>query len=598
MGRSFGRLVAAVVVLVLAAAPTAAAQQPGTTTLRVASTQSVDSLNPFLAISASGAELGRLMYEFLTTYDPRTQRPVPALAESWSVSADRLTWTYTIRSGARWSDGRPITARDVAFTYNLMLRDADARTANGNFVAAFDSVTVPDDRTVVVRTRTPQATMLALDIPIVPEHVWANVDSIGDYGNDAMPVVGSGPFVLTEYVPEQFITLRANDRYWRGRPAVDEVQFVMFTNTDAAVQALRNGEVDLIGAGSTSGGMTPAQFEALAGEPDVTRNRAIGRRFFELAINPGAATREGVPIGDGHPALADVRVRQAIAAAIDRAALVRRLLDGYGQPGTSIVPPVYPAFHWSPSGTQLRQDIAAANRMLDTAGYRRGSDGVRVGPDGRELRLRLTGRGERAEDARIGQFVRGWLAELGIAVEPRMVSDSALDEMTTVGRYDLAVSGWGVNPDPDYILSRHTCDQRPGPEGRGGTTASFFCDARYEELYARQLAEFDRDRRAELVGQLQRRLADQAPTVVLFYKNALEAYRSDRFAPFQVQPDPGGVITGQNGYWGFYSARPLAAPEAPGGAAIGIGAGAVVVLAGLATFVVIRRRRAGAGERE
>ena len=113
--------------------------------------------------------------------------------------------------------------------------------------------------------------MLALDIPIVPRHVWERVPGIGDHRNDEMPVVGSGPFVLTEYVPEQFVTLRANDRYWRGRPAVDEVQFVLFTNTDAAVQALRRGEVDLIGAGSTSGGMTPAQFLSLIHISEPTR---------------------------------------------------------------------------------------------------------------------------------------------------------------------------------------------------------------------------------------------------------------------------------------------------------------------------------------
>jgi peptide/nickel transport system substrate-binding protein len=97
---------------------------------------------------------------------------------------------------------------------------------------------------------------------------------------------------------------------------------------------------------------------------------------------------------------------------------------------------------------------------------------------------------------------------------------------------------------------------------------------------------------------MQQRLHDQAPTVVLFYKNALEAYRSDRFAPFQVQPDPGGVITGQNGYWGFYSARPLAARDDADGTAIGVGAAALVVLGGLTAVLLIRRRRAGTDERE
>jgi peptide/nickel transport system substrate-binding protein len=98
-------------------------------TLRVALTQDIDSVNPFLATLQSSTEIGRLMYEFLTTYDAKDQHPVPALATRWTFSADRLTWTYTIRDDARWSDGKPITAQDVAFTYNLMMRDKDAQEA-------------------------------------------------------------------------------------------------------------------------------------------------------------------------------------------------------------------------------------------------------------------------------------------------------------------------------------------------------------------------------------------------------------------------------------------------------------------------------------
>lgn len=598
--RRCGRVLAVALALVLGlatmAGPQATADERNPVVLRVTTTQSIDSLNPFLAILASSAELMRLMYESLTVYDAHTQQPVPGLAEKWTASPDKLTWTFTIRHGARWSDGEPITARDVAFTYDLLLRDANARTANGSFVASVESVSAPDPYTVVIKTASPQATVPMPGLPIVPEHIWANVDDIGDYRNDRMPVVGSGPFVLTDYVPEQFITLRANDEFWRGRPKIDELQFVMFKNTDAAVQALRQGEVDVIGAGSTGGGLTPAQFEALANDPDVARNRASGRQYVELAMNPGAATRDGTPIGDGHPALRDVRVRQAIALAIDRDALVDRVLDGFGQPGESVVPPMFPDFHWSPPDPSHGFDPERANEMLDQAGYPRGGDGVRVGPDGRPLRFRLI---SRSGGSPIGQFVQGWLADIGIAVELQPTSGTRLDELTSTGSYDLAISGWGVHPDPDYVLSIHTCGQRPGPDGTGGTTAAFFCDPRYDALYARQLAEFDRDARAALVRQMQQRLYDQAPTVVLFYADALEAYRSDRFAPFQVQPDPGGVITGQSGYWGLYSATPQRGIADDGGSSIvwvGLGAAAVVGLG--AAVLTLRRRRATADDRE
>lgn len=569
--------------------------QPGdgrrAVTLRVALTQQVDSLNPFLSTFQAGTEVGRLMYDFLTAHDADDQRPVEGLADRWESSPDGLTWTFHVPEGKRWSDGRPITARDAAFTYDLMMRDEVAATANGSFTAGFESVTAVDDRTLVIRTRQPQASMPALDVPIVPEHVWSRVERIGDYRNDAAPVVGSGPFVLAEHRPNEFIRFTANRDYWRGAPRYDELVFVHYKTVDAAAQALARGEVDLVNR------LGPAQFDSLRDEPGVTLNRAQGRRFTELVINSGAATRDGEPIGDGHPALRDVVVRRAIAQALDLDAIIARVSGGYAERGTGPVPPVFAEHHLTPD-PPLRHDPAAANAELDRAGYRV-RDGLRVTPEGRPLELRLLGHASRAYDEPAAEFVKRSLADVGIAVDVRIVSDNQLNESTTAGAFDLALSGWGVNPDPDFVLSLHTCDQRPNADGRGGTTDAFFCDPEYDALYARQRAELDPDARAALVRRMQQRWYDQVPAVVLGYDNALEAYRSDRFASFPVQPDPGGVIMGQTGVWGYYGAVPTASAGAPAG----VGAGWVLGAAGavVAAAVVIRlvaRRRGAAGDRE
>ncbi|WP_438672241.1 ABC transporter substrate-binding protein [Solihabitans fulvus] len=597
LGLTLGALLVAVGLAapaVTTAAPTAAAQ--GGTVLRVALTKQVDSVNPFLSITQAGTELGRLMYEFLTTYDAKDQHPVPALAEKWETSQDKLTWTYTIRSGVRWSDGQPLTAKDVAFTFNLMLTNDVARTANGNFVANFDSVSAPDDRTVVIRTKTPQATMLALDVPIVPEHVWSKVTDIAGYTNDTTPVVGNGPFVLTEYRANESIRFKANKDYWRGAPHYDELDFVIYKNADAATQALIKGEVDLINR------LGPGQYDSLKNAANVTLNPAKGRRFNELLFNPGAATSTGVPIGDGNPALRDVKVRQALAKAFNLKDIVSKVAGGYAEPGGGLIPPVFVSYHWQPDASQARSfDPAAANRELDAAGYPRGAGGIRQGPDGKPLTLRLLGHNGTAFDEQTAPYIKQWLSDVGVDVTVQLVSDSQVNEITSGGKYDLAFSGWGANPDPDYILSLHTCSQRPNADGKGGTTDSFLCDPQYDALYTQQLAEFDQAKRAELVKQAQQRFYDLAVGVVLDYDNSLEAYRKDRFADFQVQPDPGGVIMAQNGYWGYYSARPVAGAASSGGGnagpVIGIAAGAVVVLAVLA-FLFARRRRATSAERE
>ncbi|UVS79399.1 Oligopeptide-binding protein AppA precursor [Actinokineospora sp. UTMC 2448] len=581
----------AAAVAVAGFAPVAQAQEEaprGDVTLRVAVTQEIDSLNPFLSITRTGTDVLRTAFEQLTTYDAATLAPVPALAERWEPSADKLTWRFTLRDGAVWSDGRPITARDAAFTFDLMMRDETARTANGNFVALFESVTAEDERTLVVRTRSPQATMTALDVPIVPEHVWSDLDPGAP---PTFPMVGSGPFVITEFKEGQYTRLVANDRYWRGRPRIDRLDFVYYRNSDAAVAALRNGEVDLVNR------LTPAQFDELADEPGVSRNKAKGKRFNEILMNPGAADSAGNPIGDGHPALRDPVLRRAIAQSIDTRTLVEKVWGGYGEPGSGYIPPVFADFHWS---TSRPFDIAGANADLDAAGYARGPDGVRVDPrSGRPLALRLLAHAGTNFDEQSAPYIKGWLGELGIAVQVQAVSDTKVNEATTRGTFDLAYSGWSANPDPDYVLSLQTCAARPGADGKGATPDSFLCDETYDALYAQQVAEFDRGRRAELVKRMQQRLHELAPMVILGYDDMLEAWRSDRFAAFQVSPDPGGPIMNQQSYWGYYSATPIARAEEGGNTGLVLGAvgGGVVLLAGVGWWLA-RRRAASADERE
>ncbi|MFE2756378.1 ABC transporter substrate-binding protein, partial [Actinosynnema sp. NPDC059335] len=360
-------------------------------------------------------------------------------------------------------------------------------------------------------------------------------------------------------------------------------------SVDGAVQALDKGEVHLVNR------MGPAQFDSLADKPGITRNKAQGRRFNELVINSGAATRDGTPIGDGHPALKDLVVRRAIAQAIDLDAIIERVNGGYAERGTGPIPPVFPDYHFKPR-EERRHDPAAANADLDRAGYARGADGIRVSPQGRRMELRLLGHASRAYDEQAGEFVKRSLADLGIAVDVQIVSDNQLNESSTAGTFDLVFSGWGTNPDPDFILSLHTCGQRPNADGKGGTTDTFFCDPEYDALYAQQRAEFDPAKRRELVQRMQQRFYDQVPAVVLGYDNALEAYRSDRFSGFPVQPDPGGVIMAQNGVWGYYGATPVEAAAESGprtGVVLGVVGGALVVLVG---GVWLLRRRGGRAE--
>lgn len=532
----------------------AAAQEPKL--LRVGVTQEIDSLNPFISITRTGTDILRTAFDYLTVYSQQNQTPEASLAESWETSEDKLTWTFHLREDAKWSDGEQLTAEDPAFTYQLMLDDETARTANGSYVQNWESVEATDEYTLVIKTKTPQATMLALDIPIVPEHVWSTVDDAG--AEPEYPMVGSGPFTITEFRDAQFTKMKANPNYWRGAPKVDEVHFIYYRNADAAVTALQSGQVDLVNR------LTPTQFDALEGDPNIATNNAQNRRFNEILINPGAATSDGTPIGTGNPALKDIELREAIATAIDSKTLVDRVWGGYAEEAQGYIPPVFTEYAWSPPEDMKREfDLGEANRMLDEAGYQKGPDGVRLDKQGKPLNLRLLAHAESVVDENAGPFIVGWLKDIGINVTLEPVSDDQVNEDTTRGDFDLAFSGWNANPDPDYVLSLQTCGNRPNAQGEGGTPDSFLCDETYDGLYQQQLQEFDQEKRSDLVKQMQERLYEQATLVIFGYDNALEAYRKDAFEGFPLQPAEGGVIMNQQGYWGYYGATPAGEGPVP-----------------------------------
>lgn len=569
----------------------ASAADDGKSVLTVAVAQSVDSLSPFLAVRLLSTSIFRLTYEYLTNYDPKDNHVVPGLATKWEPSADKLTWTYTIRDDSKWSDGEQATAEDAAWTFNTMMNDEAAATANGNFVGNFKKVTAPSPTKLVIELKKPQATMTALDVPIVPKHVWEKVDDFSKFNNDkSYPIVGNGPFVLTGYKADSYVRLKANKSFWRGAPKFDELVFRYYKDQDAAVSALRKGEVSFV-AGSPS--LTPAQASSLKSEKNIKVNDAPGRRFYALATNPGAKARNGEKFGDGHPSLLDQRVRNALFMAVDRKTIIDKVFQGHAVEGAGYIPPRFSQYFWEPSADQeLAYDPAKAAKLLDEAGYKKNGDGKRVGKDGKPIDYRILCHATDPNDKAIGKYLREWWGDLGVGV-----SLNCLDNVTDpwlAGKYDLAFDGWSVNPDPDFVMSIHTCGALPATPKDTGATDNFICDKKYDELYAKQAAEYDADKRADLVKQMESRLYDLGYMNVMAYPNAVEAYRTDQIESITTMPSEAGNIYGQDGYWSWWSAVPADSGDAGDdssstGVVIGIVAGAVV-LAGLGVFVAMRRR--------
>lgn len=562
----------------------------GKKTLTVAVAQSVDSLSPFLAQRLLSTSMHRLTYEYLTNYDPKDNHTVPAFATKWEPSADKLTWTYTIRSNSRWSDGRKATAEDAAWTFNKMMSEEGTATANSNFVTNFKKVTAPAPTKLVIELKKPQSTMAALDVPIVPKHVWEKVDDLSKFNNDKnFPVVGNGPFILSDFKVDQYVKLKANKDFWRGAPKFDELVFKTYKDQDAAVSALKKGEVSFV-AGQPA--LTPAQANGLKGEPDVKVNNGPGRRFFALATNPGARTRDGKKFGDGHPALLDKRVRQALFLSVDRKTIVDKVFQGNAVEGAGYIPPRFSEYAWKPSpGQELAYDPKRAAKLLDEAGYKK-KGGKRVGEDGRPLDFRILCHATDPNDKAVGKYLKEWWDDLGIGLKVNCLDDVSVPWYA--GEYDLAFDGWSVNPDPDFVLGIHTCAALPEKAKESAATDNFICDKKYDELYGKQLAEYDPDKRAAIVKQMQSWLYDSGYMNVIAYPNAVEAYRTDQIKSVTTMPSAAGNIYGQDGYWSWWSAVPASGEgSSDGGGSTGVIIGitvAAVVLAGGGALIALRRR--------
>lgn len=606
--RAWPALVAATVTaaaMLPAVGGSAGADTEARKTFTVGITQDVDSLNPFTGIVSSAYEMYQLNYDTLTDYGQKDFAAEPSLAESWDVSDDGLTWTYSIREGVTWSDGEPLTARDVAYTFNRVMNGKYEKTNFGSYVSALSSVEATDDRTVVMKVKRPTPTMLHLYLYILPEHIWKDIDAkeVTDYTNEPGPdgIVGSGPFIVKEHKKGQFVRFERNENYWGEAPKFDELVFRIFSNEDSLAQALRRGEIDF------ADGLGPNVFESLKDAEGVTTFPAAYSGFDEIAFNVGAALEDGTPIGDGHPALKDQRLRVALSYAIDTGAIVERVFGGYATPGTSVIPSLYKDLHYDPGASTYAFDPEEAKRLLDEAGYTEGPDGIRTMPGGgRKLSFRLLGRSGSQTSEQSVQFVAGWLEDVGIEVRTKIVSEDALTEIIGEGKFDMFEWGWVVEPDPNYQLSTFTCANRSYKDGGSvyaNLSDSFFCDEEYDALYAQQAEQIDPAERAETVKKMQQILYEQAPYVVTAYYDNLEAYRSDRFTDFKPQPEPDGSLLFQYGTHSYRSLRPVtaqdkaqggkdkASDEGPStGLVTGVLVGGAVVLGGV-VFLALRGRR-------
>ncbi len=321
--------------------------------LRIGTLREIEGLNPMTIWSYQAYEVMNLNYNRLITWD-ENMNVVPDLAKEWAVSDDGLTWTFTLQEGVKWHDGEPFTAEDVKFTFEY-IRDNELGYFL-DYVAAMEDIQAPDEQTVVITLTDPLAWMPNILVPILPKHIWENVDpeeANSDYEN-AEPI-GTGPFQVVEHVTGEYTRMVANKDYFKGSPKIDEVIFQTFANADVMVEALKRGDIDVIT------NCPGAQFKALQEEapPDITLLDAMTSSFTELSINVWDD-----PASGGNPLLRDQKVRAAMEHAIDRNKIIEVAYFGYGETGSTLVPSIYDFWHLKLEPDQFRSfDLGTVNNF-------------------------------------------------------------------------------------------------------------------------------------------------------------------------------------------------------------------------------------------
>jgi peptide/nickel transport system substrate-binding protein len=414
----------------------------------------------------------------------------PYLAESWQVSDDGLTVTFKLRQGAKFHDGQEITSADVAFSVATQQANHPFKTSLG----AVTAVETPDATTAVFRLSQPHpALLLALSTsitPIIPKHIYGDGQDPKSHPRNTTDVVGSGAFRLKEYKQGEFYTLEKNPSYFlEGRPFLDRIVTKIIRDASSLVLAAENGEIDMLAYLTTSGDV-----ERLQNDPDllVTDEGYAGIGPINwLAFN----TKKGP--------LADVKVRQAIAHAVDRRFITKALHRGFSKPATGPIVPGSP--YYSADVPTYDFDLKKAAALLDEAGYKAKDDGTRF-----TLEVDFIPGGVEQQKA-VAEYLRPALKKVGIDVQVRNSPDfPTWAKRVSSWEFDMTmdlVFNWG---DPVIGVHRtYLCDN--AKQGVIWSNTQQYCNPAVDELLAKAGQELDPAKRKAQYAEFQKLVATDVP---------------------------------------------------------------------------------------
>jgi len=452
--------------------------KPDPNTLVMIIESSPTNLDPRVGLDAYSERIDELMFDDLCTRDEHLVVQ-PGLADRWDIP-DRLTYVFHLHPGVKFHDGRSLTSRDVKWTFDSLLQ-GKIRSTKAAVYRPVDRIDAPDDFTVVFHLKEPFATFLW--------NVSDGAVGIVPYGSGdeiSLHPMGSGPFRFVSAEPDKEVIIQRNDGYWGEKARLKRVRFAVIPDATTRALELRKGSAD-IAVTSLTGDMVLT----LERESNLEVLRAPGTVVGYLAFN----TRD--------PILKDVRVRQAVAYAIDRTAIIHYLMRDFARPAYSLLPPE----SWAYSADVPRYDHNPdrARQLLERAGY----------PAVHGVRFHLTMKTSTDESPRlVAAVLQQQLREVGIALDIRTFEFATFLSDIIRGAYQLHTLRWvGGNEDPDifeYVF--HSAKFSPN-----GGNRTYYSNPRVDALIDQARGELDQNARKQIYAEIQRILAEDLPYINLWY---------------------------------------------------------------------------------
>ena len=420
---------------------------------------------------------------------------VPDLAVSWEHSPDVKVWTFRLRKGVKWHDGRPFTAEDVKFNYDVH-RNKKFRSRMNRQVKNLTKVEILDSHTVRFTFSEPIAALLptmAYNVPVFPKHLLAGKD-LKYPGKTAQAFlenpIGTGPYKFKEFKRGSYFLVEANSDYWDGKPKIGEVYFKVLPDLNAQVAQLKANELDVVWE------VEPSLIDAVKGIPNARIHKKEAPYYNWFLMN------------QKNSLFTDRRVRQAIAMAFDKDTIANKILKGMVMPA---VGPVQPAIKWAyPKNVKgLPYDPSKAKRLLAEAGWKPGSDGILRNAKGEKFAFEISGDKGNPTRELMFQVCQQYLRKLGMDVSVKLYEFNNLMRIYRGGTFATRFAYWITKPDPDVT----------DYFGTGGALNFIkYSNPAVDKLLKEGNSTSDKTKRAAVYKKVQKMLADDVPGVYMYYK--------------------------------------------------------------------------------